>query len=262
MSFVKNVLFVLFASSLMVCAAENLATLHVSPRDGDADQSASMNMISRTRLLLTLNSELKQTSWLASKAKFTDRKIIDFTYNSEKATEKEIKALFSTASLTIHKRHPDNNNLVEKIATGEAQPPEGYKLCKLDIKDGEGQVQGQRSLLVTEKPALTEKDIKAAWSDRSTNTGVNIELNDEGAKKMEALTKSLKSREDHIVTLLDGKAINDAVLMAEVLSKHFAISGLDNLKECETLVKRITPRFDYKIKILSIKPVEQSIKEK
>jgi len=260
MSFVKNALFLLFASSLMVSGAENLVTLKFTPRDENANQSAPMDFISRTKLLLKINSELKKTSWIESEAKFTGKKSITFSYDSKKASEKEVKALFSTASLTIHKRHSDNDSLVEKIAKGEVKIPEGYRLYKQKVKDSDGKAQGTRNLLITEKPALTEKDIKVAWPDRSSNTMIFIELHDAGAKKMEAFTKPLKPGKGVIVTILGGEVINAATLQADILSKNFAISGLDNIKECETIAEKITPRFDYNIKVLSIKSVEPSAK--
>ncbi len=259
MSFVKNILFALFASSFIAGATENLVTLHVTPRDQIANQSTPMNIVSRLRLLQKIDSELKQKSWLASKAKFAGKNTAVFSYNSEKASEKEVAALFSTTSLTIHKTHSDNYMLIEKIAKGDAQLPEGYKIYTQDIKDMDGQVIGTRDLLVTEKPALTEKDIQMAWPDRGTNSMVFIELNDEGAKKMEAFTKALKPGKDLIVTIFEGKAINAATLQAEFLSKYFAISGLDNLEECETLAQAITPPFKYDLKIRSITPVVKPV---
>ena len=141
------------------------------------------------------------------------------------------KILTTTAHLTIHKRHPQSEQLADLVAAGEDTAP-GYRAYPKEIKDENGKVIGIRHVLVARRPALTGKQIAEAWPDRASNSMVMIELTPAGTKQMETFTRGLKSGKDHIVSELDGKVINDAILNADVLSKYFSISGLDNIQEC------------------------------
>lgn len=170
------------------------------------------------------------------------------------------KILTTTAKLTIHKRHPQSAQLAELVATGEETVPR-YRAYPQEIKDENGEVIGKRHVLVARRPALTGKEVADAWPDRASNTQVFIELTSTGAKQMETFTRNLNAGRDHIVCILDGKVINNAVLNAEVLSKNFVISGLDDIKECEELSKGLSNPMENDIEIIYTRDITATLGE-
>lgn len=177
----------------------------------------------------------------------------------EKAAELK-RILTTTAKLTIHEQHPRSATLAEQAANGKIIP--GYRIYPQDIKDEKtGEVITTRNILVKRRPALTGKDILRAAPDYSSNSVVFIELTSEGAKKMENFTRELQAGQDHIVSILDGKVINNAVLQAEVLGKNFTISGLDSLKECEELSKGLANPMDNDIEVIDERTISATLGE-
>lgn len=170
------------------------------------------------------------------------------------------KILTTTAKLTIHKRHPQSAQLAELVAAGEETVP-GYRAYPQEFKDENGVVLGERHVLVSRRPALTGKEVASAWPDRTSNTMVFIELTSTGAKQMETFTRNLQANRDHIVCILDGKVINDAVLNAEVLSKNFTISGLDNLEECTELSKGLSNPMENDINVIDKRSISATLGE-
>lgn len=171
------------------------------------------------------------------------------------------KILTTTAKLTIHERHPQSDQLARLVYEGEEHIP-GYRAYPQQIKDPDtGEVLGERYVLVKRKPALTGKEVAQAWPDRASNSQVYIELTSTGAKQMETFTKSLQAGRDFIVSILDGKVINSAVLNAEVLSKNFVISGLDNIEECEELSKGLSNPMENDIEVIDERTISATLGE-
>lgn len=174
--------------------------------------------------------------------------------SAAKALEKK---LTTTAKLTIHKRHEQSDMLAEKVFKGETEI--GYVSLPMEIKNKEGAVIGTKYVLVNRKPALTGKQIEAASPNYQSKSEVIIDLTSEGGKMMEEFTRSLKAHKDHIVCVLDGKVVNDAVLNAEVLSKSFVISGLDNLEECKELSQALMNPLENDIKVIDERTVSPTL---
>ncbi|WP_169334398.1 protein translocase subunit SecD [Rubritalea marina] len=170
------------------------------------------------------------------------------------------KILTTTAKLTIHKMHPQSPRLAGLVAAGEETIP-GYRAYPQEIKDEEGNIVGTRHVLVERRPGLTGREVARAWPDRTSNTQVYIELTSTGAKQMETFTRSLTAGRDQIVSILDGKVINNATLQAEVLSKNFVISGLDNLAECEELSKGLSNPMENDIEIIDKRTISATLGE-
>ncbi|SHJ66478.1 hypothetical protein SAMN02745181_2299 [Rubritalea squalenifaciens DSM 18772] len=172
---------------------------------------------------------------------------------------KHLKALFTTSAiLTLHKRDPRHNPvLAEKVFKGEEIVPgaRAYEYPQTDPKTGKAIESSY--VLVKRRAAISAKDIKHANPNYATGTEVQITLTDDGTKKMETFTKSLKQGEDHIVCIFDGKVMIDAVLNAEKLSKIFVISGLDSLEECEQFSRALRNSLPNKIDIIEFKSVTQ-----
>ncbi|MFC5050001.1 protein translocase subunit SecD [Rubritalea spongiae] len=171
------------------------------------------------------------------------------------------KILTTTAKLTIHERHPQSDQLARLVHEGEEHIP-GYRAYPQELKDPDtGEILGERYVLVKRKPALTGKEVAAAYPDRQTNTQVQIELTSTGARQMETFTRSLTAGQDFIVSILDGKVINSAVLNAEVLSKRFVISGLDNIEECEELSKGLSNPMENDIEVIDERTISATLGE-
>lgn len=170
------------------------------------------------------------------------------------------KILTTTAKLTIHKAHPQSQRLAELVAAGEETVP-GYRAYPQDVTDEDGTIIGTRHLLVSRRPALTGKEVAAAWPDRSTNDAVNIELTSTGGKQMEAFTRTLKPGVDLIVSILDGKVINAATLQQQVLSSRFQITGLDSLEECEELSKGLSNPMENDIEVIDERTISATLGE-
>lgn len=172
---------------------------------------------------------------------------------------KHLKALFTTSAiLTLHKRDPRHNPvLAEKVFKGEEIVPgaRAYEYPQTDPNTGKAIESSY--VLVERRAAISAKDIKHANPNYATETEVQITLTDDGTKKMETFTKSLKQGKDHIVCIFDGKVMIDAVLNAEKLSKMFVVSGFDNLEECEQLSRALSNPLTNKIKIIDIRRVTQ-----
>ena len=170
------------------------------------------------------------------------------------------KILITTAKLTIHKAHPQSQRLAELVAAGEETVP-GYRAYPQDVKNEAGEIIGTRYLLVSRKPALTGKEVAAAWPDRATNTSVNIELTSTGGKQMEDFTRTLTPRVDLIVSILDGKVINAATLQQQVLSSRFQITGLDSLEECIELSKGLSNPMENDIEVIDERTISATLGE-
>ena len=170
------------------------------------------------------------------------------------------KILITTAKLTIHKAHPQSQRLAELVAAGEETVP-GYRAYPQDVKNEAGEIIGTRYLLVSRKPALTGKEVAAAWPDRATNTSVNIELTSTGGKQMEDFTRTLKPGIDLIVSILDGKVINAATLQQQVLSSRFQITGLDSLEECIELSKGLSNPMENDIEVIDERTISATLGE-
>ncbi|MFD2158395.1 protein translocase subunit SecD [Rubritalea tangerina] len=170
------------------------------------------------------------------------------------------KILTTTAKLTIHKRHPQSAQLAELVASGQERIP-GYKAFPQEVKNENGEIIGTRHVLVARRPGLTGKEVARAWPDRQSNTQVFIELTSQGAEDMKTFTSSLTARKDHIVSVLDGKVINDAVLNADVLGKNFVISGLDDIQECEELSKGLSNPMENDIEIIDKRTISATLGE-
>lgn len=167
------------------------------------------------------------------------------------------KKLTTAAKLTIHKLH---SRSAELLASGKRIFP-GYRIYTQEIKNDKGEKIGDREILVERKPALTGKQVAGAYPDYTTNTMVNIELTAQGATTMEQFTRSLEAGRDQIVTILDGKVLNVATLQAEVLSKRFQISGLDNLEEAKNLAKGLANPLENEIRVLDKRSVSATLGE-
>lgn len=162
--------------------------------------------------------------------------------------------LSAGGQLTIHKRHANHTDkLAKQVFDGEKIIP-GARSYPQQIFDEEGALIDTRYVLIDRRPALTGKDIERTSPNYQTNTEVLITLTPEGAKKMEKFTRSLTPGRDHIVSVFDGKVMNDAVLNAEVLGKNFVISGLDNIEECERLSEPLATPLENEVKVISITP--------
>lgn len=173
------------------------------------------------------------------------------------------KILTTTAKLTIHKAHPQSAQLAELVAAGEETVP-GYRAYPQDIKDPEtGNVVGVRHILVKRRPALTGKEVAAAWPNRATNTEIQIELTATGGKQMEAFSATLIPGKDLIVSILDGKVINAASMKADtrILSRNFVITGLDNLEECEELSKGLSNPMENDIEVIDKRSISATLGE-
>lgn len=167
------------------------------------------------------------------------------------------KKLTTTAKLTIHKCHPQSDSLAALVFNKEQIEP-GYIALPQDIiKDGA--VVGTNYVLVNRKPALTGKQIAGASPNYQSNSEVFIELTDSGAKMMEEFTRSLVPQKDRIVSVLDGKVVNNAFLAADVLSKNFTISGLDSLEECKELSKSLMNPLENDINIIDERTVSPTL---
>jgi len=182
------------------------------------------------------------------------------------ADELETK-LTTAAKLTIHKVHPQSEVFGQLVSEGKKLVP-GFRAYPQEVKDNNNKTvfdeNGEpviRYILVNRKPAITGKYIIGAYPNYQTNTDVSIELSNEGGKIMEAFTRTLRPKVDYMATILDGKVINVAVLNAEVLSKRFQISGLDNIEEATNLAKGLANPLENDIVVLDKRSVSATLGE-
>ncbi|GAA5495696.1 protein translocase subunit SecDF [Rubritalea halochordaticola] len=169
--------------------------------------------------------------------------------------------LTTTAKLTLHKRHDQHNPFLAKQVFDKEEIVPGARAFPYTQKDEKTGEEFTTYVLVERRAALGGKDIARATPNYATNTEVQITLTSEGTTKMEDFTSSLKRGQDHIVSILDGEVMNDAVLNADILSKVFVISGLDNLEECERLAKALANPMENEIEVIDERSVSATLGE-
>ena len=236
-------------------------TLEVQAPEKPVDEALDVRKkVDLTKLMATA---VKSTEERLIAAGCTDYKIVihgnQLFINIEKttpSTAQSLATLLSTSGkLSLHKRHPQHSPAMAKQVFDKEVIIPGAAAYPYEQWDFKTDKPFTTYVLVERKAQIDNGDIEQAHPNHATNTEIVITLTNSGTKKMEAFTKSLKRGQEHIVSILDGKVMNDAVLNADYLSKMFVISGLDNIKECEQLSKAFNTPLTHEVKIVEIKSV-------
>ena len=163
-------------------------------------------------------------------------------------SEALIRSITTTTKLTIHSLHRQSEILADKVANGKVEP--GYIVLPYTENDEITKKKTTKNILIKRSAALSGKDIKVAWVNPQDFSVINIELTDEGGKKMTAFTGTLTQNIDRIATALDGKIVNYATLATPTLGKNFVINGLDSKEEAENLVRALQNPLENELEII------------
>ncbi len=132
---------------------------------------------------------------------------------------------------------PNGKTLADRVATGDEIVP-GYKVFQHKHKDSDKNEIIQ-PILLSSRMALGGSDIANAYPSPQQNDAVGITLNGDGADKMIALTKDMRSGVDRIAIVLDGEVISAPTVNQVPLGKQFIIEGLSEPGEVKDLASSL-----------------------
>lgn len=142
---------------------------------------------------------------------------------------KLIKALFIVLAFT-----GCLNGEILRIGLVAEKLKPGYSLHEL----GEGD--GKQELFIKDEGFLTEADVKTVNPSPTRPDAVDITLNEEGTKKMIAVTEKMRPGIDRLAIVVNGKVLSAPVLQSIPLGKNFVIIGLKEKGEVAKFVASLS----------------------
>lgn len=107
-------------------------------------------------------------------------------------------------------------------------------------QEGEDGVERTSYLLLSNRAALTGKDVQEAWpQSEAGKIFVSINLTSAGEDKMINLTKDMTPGQDMIAVVLDGEVITAPSVRSVPLGKNFMIEGQKNVEEARGLANAL-----------------------
>jgi len=158
---------------------------------------------------------------------------------------KIIQPFITTAKFSIHTVHRQSDQIIDDVLQEKEVPD--YKVLPHTTTNTSSGEKTISHILIKNEGIIDKTDIKTAWISPQDNSVINIELNDDGGKKMKDYTLSLTPHIDRLATVLNEKVINVATLNATSLGKHFAINGIGTKQEAEAKILRGPTIFSFKI---------------
>jgi SecD/SecF fusion protein len=154
---------------------------------------------------------------------------------------------------------PENLTLAERIynrqnnkgtPAQQASRVPGYTAFEHKQEDDEG-VERTSYLLLSNRPALTGKDVQEAWPQSDAGKiFVSISLTSAGEDKMINLTKDMTPQQDRIAVVLDGEVVTAPVVNQVPLGKNFIIEGQKNAEEARGLANALKNPLENPLKII------------
>jgi SecD/SecF fusion protein len=153
----------------------------------------------------------------------------------------------------------ENLTLAERIynrqnnkgtAEQQASRVPGYTAFEHKQEDEDG-VERTSYLLLSNRPALTGKDVQEAWPEsQAGKILVSISLTSAGEDKMINLTKDMTPQRDRIAVVLDGEVITAPVVNSVPLGKNFVIEGQKSVEEARGLANALKNPLENPLKII------------
>ncbi len=212
-------------------------TLRVQPSIGPNGEKIPVTANAVQQAIATVEKRLNESGAADLKivAQGEDRILVEMPGIAPEDAKRIRTILEKIAKLELKAVHPESRVLANKVAAdpvNEIVP--GYELKVLKDTDEDGNVTSE-NLLVKSRAALDGTYIVHAQELYGPYEGqLDVELNDEGAKKMFDLTKKMQHGHDRLAIVLDGKVLSAPVVQS-TLSKKFQISGMGSAKEAKSL---------------------------
>ncbi len=140
----------------------------------------------------------------------------------EKAEVK--KKIEQVAKLEFRMVHPDSEAEIQKIKSGGGIPISYVELRHQELGKKEGDKENVPTLLVKNRPDVLGKHVTHAWPSNTTGDwGINIELDNEGAKQFDAMAE--RHYKERMAIVLDGVVISAPQLNEKRYGGRAVISG-------------------------------------
>lgn len=126
----------------------------------------------------------------------------------------------------------------------------GYTAFK-EINKGEDGVERTSYVLLSNRSALTGKDVQEAWPNQMAGKiTVSITLTSAGEDKMINLTKDMQPGRDRIAVVLDGEVLTSPTVQSVPLGKQFEITGQQSVEEARSLANALKNPLENPLKII------------
>ncbi len=159
-----------------------------------------------------------------------------------------VQSFIAKTKFSIHSIHKQSDQIIDDVLQGKEIP--GYKALPHTTTNTSSGEKTISHILIKNEAIIDKTDIKTAWISPQDNSVINIELNDDGGKKMNEHTLSLTPQIDRLATVLNGKVLNTATLNTAPLGKHFTITGINTKQEAEAIISSLQNLLKYDIKIV------------
>ena len=210
-------------------------TLAVDPGLDDEGNPRPVTLDDTQSAITTLRQRLdpQGTKDLTIAAQGTDRIVLQMPGIGEKEATEVRTTIEKTAKLEMREVHPQNATLAQQVKNG-TKPAPGYKLYTYTAENSFGE-EFTEDILLSRRVAFDGSYIDEAFPDYADGGTVVINLNGEGGKKMENLTRDMTPGRDRIAVVLDGIVKSAPTVQSVPLGSRFTITGLDNTEEAQDL---------------------------
>ena len=241
-------------------AGGSLFALRVQPNESDNGKPLPVSPESVQSAKETVEKRLNASGIgdLAMQSQGKDRFVVEMSGVKEEEVEAIKEKLQKVAKLEMKQVYEDDPSLAYLVDAGQELAPAGYKLYHETRKDDNGN-ETKVPHLLSKRNIVDGSQIAYAGPNRESIGMVNIELTNEGGKRMSEITSRMRistatSRGDRMASVLDGEIVQVAYLN-DRLGKNFTISGLDNKAE----VKRVSEALSNPLKNPLVLEEERSI---
>lgn len=212
-------------------------TLRVQPTTDQSEEKQPITAQDLKQAVFTLQKRLRALKVKKSEVSPEGSDLV--LVSASELTKQECETLRATltkqSKLELKLVHPENRTLADNVAADpENEIVPGYELKILKDTDEDGNTTHEY-LLVKRHAGLDGSDIIDAQELYGPYEGqLDIELSEQGAKKIFKLTKNMQHGSDRLAIVLDDE-VKTAPVVQSTLSKRFQISGMDNAEKAKQL---------------------------
>ena len=218
-------------------------TLKVQPNKDDSGNPLPVTVEAAAQAEKTIRKRLDEAGtkepYIARQG--NDRILVQMPGVSDEESKEIRQILEKAAKLELKEVNPQGSTpgtggktLAQRVADKSERVP-GFLAYEYKRKNSKGEAERSETLLLNRRTALTGKDIVNAFPDYARPGYVNIRLSGAGEDKMINLTKNMVVDRDRIAIVLDGEVLSAPVVQHTPLGRDFVISGLEDVKEAQTL---------------------------
>ena len=155
-----------------------------------------------------------------------------------------------TARLEFKEVHPQSDNLVHSIESGDTLPPPGYRVYQLPIIDKDSNKKiGERPILLSRRNIVGGDSVQTARATAQIGT-ISVLLTKNGGERVRNSTGKMDLGKDRMAVVLDDEALIAPTVEAK-LSREFVINGLDGKEEVRRIVFALNNPLKNPLTILS-----------